>query len=54
MVRPNQSRRLNGYTNRFATPLGARGFGNVIPPNSALVFDVELVGLEPKAGREEL
>ncbi|KAF8965545.1 hypothetical protein BDZ97DRAFT_1811199 [Flammula alnicola] len=26
---------------------GSRGFGNVIPPNSALVFTVELVGLDP-------
>ncbi|KAI0775777.1 hypothetical protein BD413DRAFT_470797 [Trametes elegans] len=33
---------------------GSRGFGNVIPPNSALVFDVELVGLETKGPREEL
>lgn len=33
---------------------GARGFGDVIPPRSALVFDVELVGLETRGGREEL
>jgi len=32
---------------------GSRGAGKLIPPNSALVFDVELVGLEP-APREEL
>ncbi|KAJ8580669.1 peptidyl-prolyl cis-trans isomerase, partial [Rhizopogon salebrosus TDB-379] len=32
---------------------GARGFGNIIPANSALVFDVELVGLE-SAARDEL
>jgi hypothetical protein len=28
-----------------AAMLGSRGFGRVIPPNSALVFDVELVDL---------
>jgi FKBP-type peptidyl-prolyl cis-trans isomerase len=33
---------------------GSRGFGNIIPSHSALVFDVELVGLEPKTPREEL
>lgn len=32
--------------------LGSRGFGKVIPPNSALVFDVELVGLESTAHDE--
>jgi hypothetical protein len=33
---------------------GQRGFGSVIPPNSALVFDVELVGLTSKPAHEEL
>ncbi|KAJ6513429.1 hypothetical protein C8R45DRAFT_963639 [Mycena sanguinolenta] len=33
---------------------GSRGFGSVIPANSALVFTVELVGLESKAKHEEL
>ncbi|OAX37365.1 hypothetical protein K503DRAFT_719918 [Rhizopogon vinicolor AM-OR11-026] len=34
---------------------GTRGFGKVIPANSALVFDVELVGLEKAEGsRDEL
>ncbi|KAJ7510083.1 hypothetical protein B0H11DRAFT_1957538 [Mycena galericulata] len=33
---------------------GSRGFGSVIPANSALVFTVELVGLESKVSREEL
>ena len=35
-------------------PTGSRGFGKVIPANSALVFTVELVGLEPVGGRQEL
>jgi FK506-binding protein 2 len=33
---------------------GSRGFGSVIPANSALVFDVELVGLESKRSSDEL
>ena len=33
-------------------PQGSRGFGSVIPPNSVLVFTVELVGLN--SGRDEL
>jgi len=33
---------------------GSRGFGSVIPANSALVFDVELVSLDAKGPREEL
>jgi FK506-binding protein 2 len=31
-----------------------RGFGSVIPANSALVFDVELVDLTRKSSHEEL
>ncbi|RXW18607.1 hypothetical protein EST38_g7245 [Candolleomyces aberdarensis] len=38
-----------------AKAYGDRGFGNVIPAKSALVFDVELMGLTPKPGsRDEL
>ncbi|KAI0036940.1 hypothetical protein K488DRAFT_40234 [Vararia minispora EC-137] len=33
---------------------GSRGFGNLIPANSALVFDVELVDLESKQTHQEL
>ncbi|OJA18670.1 hypothetical protein AZE42_08857 [Rhizopogon vesiculosus] len=34
---------------------GTRGFGKIIPANSALVFDVELVGLEKsETSRDEL
>ncbi|EJD03037.1 uncharacterized protein FOMMEDRAFT_123200 [Fomitiporia mediterranea MF3/22] len=33
---------------------GPRGFGNVIPPNSVLVFDVELIDVTRKASKEEL
>ncbi|KAJ3531800.1 hypothetical protein NM688_g7520 [Phlebia brevispora] len=31
---------------------GSRGFGNLIPANSALVFDVELVGMDSKKHQE--
>jgi FKBP-type peptidyl-prolyl cis-trans isomerase len=34
--------------------VGERGFGSVIPANSALMFDVELVDLTSKATHEEL
>ncbi len=33
---------------------GSRGFGSLIPPNSALVFDVELVELDSNNPRQEL
>jgi len=33
---------------------GERGFGSVIPANSALIFDVELVGLTSKTTHQEL
>ncbi|KAJ7274556.1 hypothetical protein B0H12DRAFT_404010 [Mycena haematopus] len=32
---------------------GSRGFGSVIPANSALVFTVELVGLDSKVSQHE-
>ncbi|KAJ7352593.1 hypothetical protein DFH08DRAFT_859365 [Mycena albidolilacea] len=32
---------------------GSRGFGSVIPANSALVFTVELVGLDSKVSKHE-
>ena len=40
--------------NKTEQSTGSRGFGKVIPPQSALVFDVELVGLEAQGGRDEL
>ncbi|TEB28065.1 hypothetical protein FA13DRAFT_1735955 [Coprinellus micaceus] len=33
---------------------GSRNFGDIIPANSALVFDVELMGLQQKEKRDEL
>ena len=42
----------HGFCSRFG--IGSRGFGNLIPPNSALVFDVELVELDSNNPREEL
>ncbi|KAF9467434.1 hypothetical protein BDZ94DRAFT_1233204 [Collybia nuda] len=33
---------------------GSRGAGGVIPPDAALVFECELVGLEKSANHEEL
>lgn len=44
---------FRGYIAPY-TSLGDRGFGTVIPAGSALVFDVELLGLEPTGPREEL
>jgi FKBP-type peptidyl-prolyl cis-trans isomerase len=37
------------------TAAGERNFGTIIPANSALVFDVELMDLKPNPGsRDEL
>ncbi|KAI0305681.1 hypothetical protein B0F90DRAFT_1091228 [Multifurca ochricompacta] len=33
---------------------GQRGFGSIIPANSALIFDVELVDLTSKSNHQEL
>ncbi|KAF8647104.1 hypothetical protein AX16_006937 [Volvariella volvacea WC 439] len=33
---------------------GSRGFGDIIPAGSTLVFDVELLAVRPKPTREEL
>lgn len=46
----NEKRRLTIPPNKA---YGSRGFGKVIPPHSALVFEVELVGLQ-KSHRNEL
>jgi hypothetical protein len=40
---------------QIVTAAGERNFGTIIPANSALVFDVELMDLKPKPGsRDEL
>ena len=33
---------------RYLGSTGSRGFGTIIPPGSTLVFDVELVSLNPR------
>ncbi|KAJ6625791.1 hypothetical protein B0H10DRAFT_2161654 [Mycena sp. CBHHK59/15] len=47
----NEKRTLTIPSNKA---YGSRGFGSVIPANSALVFTVELVGLDSKVSHEEL
>jgi hypothetical protein len=45
---------LSLYLSIDVRDTGERGFGSVIPANSALVFDVELVDLTHKSSHEEL
>jgi FKBP-type peptidyl-prolyl cis-trans isomerase len=33
---------------------GSRAIGDIIPANSALVFETELIHLDAKAGKDEL
>jgi len=42
------------YGSHISMNTGSRGFGSVIPPNSPLIFDVELVSLVGKTSHEEL
>jgi FK506-binding protein 2 len=44
---------IHHFTFPFSQPPGSRGFGSVIPANSALVFTVELVGLDSKVSSHE-